>query len=278
MSPETDGPRPLPAHIAASLARSANPAASGNLADSAGQPWAGRHFDGNDFGDDDGSAPERLIRALAEFRAGSVAADAVVDAMRGVRLLIPLVAQLGEAGLDEHGRTVDKTQELAIVTVEAPDGRAALPVFSSVTAMQAWNATARPVPADGVRVALAAAGEQTDLVVLDPTSDTEFAVRRPAVWAMAKSEPWRPPHADPVVREAFDASIGTELGVIGIDLLAGDADARLAGPELIVQLRLVQGLTEAELDAVLARLAQRWASDDVIATRVDSLGVQLLPS
>jgi hypothetical protein len=29
------------------------------------------------------------------------------------------------------------------------------------------------------------------------------------------------------------------------------------------------------LDAVLARLAARWAADDVIATRVDSLAVQL---
>jgi hypothetical protein len=39
---------------------------------------------------------------------------------------------------------------------------------------------------------------------------------------------------------------------------------------------LARGLTREELDAVLGRLAQRWAADDVIATRVDSLRVQLV--
>ncbi len=61
-----------------------------------------------------------------------------------------------------------------------------------------------------------------------------------------------------------------------ISLAAGDPDARLAGPELIVRLALARGLTKEELDAILARLAKRWAASDVIATRVDSLKVQLV--
>ena len=51
---------------------------------------------------------------------------------------------------------------------------------------------------------------------------------------------------------------------------------RLDLPELIVQLSLVAGLTRAELDAVLQRLAARWAADDAIATLVDSLTVRLV--
>jgi hypothetical protein len=245
-------------------------------ADSAGQPWAGREFDENTFGDDDGSAPEPLLEALAAFRAGDAGPDAVVDAVRGSRLLIPLVAQLGDSGLNEHGHTVDKSQELAIVTVAGPDGRTVLPVFSSVIAMQRWNPAARPVPADGTRVALAAASEDTELVVLDPTSETEFVIRRPALWAIARDLPWVPSHLDPAVFTAFVDSIGSELGVHDVSLAAGDPGARLAAEELVVRLELGRGLTREELDSVLARLAQRWAADDVIATRVDSLRVQLV--
>ncbi|WP_431277550.1 SseB family protein [Leifsonia poae] len=245
-------------------------------ADSAGQPWAGRQFDENTFGDDDGSAQPHLLAALAAFRSGEVGPEAVVDAVRTARLLIPLVAQLGESGENEHGHTIDKSQELAIVTVAGPDGRKVLPVFSSVAAMQAWNPLARPVPADGSRVALAAASEETELVVLDPTSETEFVIRRPALWAIAQSQPWVPSYRDPEVFTAFTRSIGSELGVHDVALRPGDPDARLAGEELIVRLELSLGLTQEELNAVLGRLAQRWAGDDVIATRVDSLRVQLV--
>jgi hypothetical protein len=244
--------------------------------DSAGQPWEGREFDDNPFGDDDGSAPPELLGALAAFRAGEVGAEAVVDAVRVVRLLIPLVAELGEEGTSDAGLAIDKTQELSIVTVAAPDGRRVLPVFSSVTAMQAWNPAARPVPAAGPRAALAAVSEETELLVLDPTSETEFVLRRPAVWALAQGQPWLPSERDPVVVEAFRASIGSELGVHDVQLVAGDPGHRLAGDELVVRLTLAAGLTAEELNAILSRLAQRWAADDAIATRVDSLRVQLV--
>ncbi|WP_349864364.1 SseB family protein [Leifsonia sp. WHRI 6310E] len=247
-----------------------------SLGDSAGQPWEGREFDDNPFGDDDGTAPPALLGALAAFRAGEVGPEAVVDALRASRLLIPLVAELGDEGTTEAGLTVDKSQELSIVTVSGPDGRSVLPVFSSVTAMQTWNPAARPVPADGRRVALAAASEETEIVVLDPTSETEFVLRRPAVWAVARGERWLPSDRDPEVFAAFDASIATELGVHAVRLAAGDPGHRFAGEELVVQLALASGLTREELDAILARLAQRWAADDVIATRVDSLRVQLV--
>jgi hypothetical protein len=246
-----------------------------NSADSAGQPWKGRQFDTNSFSGDDGSAPAELIAALSAFASGTGGEHAVVDAFRTSRLLIPLVAHVGDVGVNEHGQQVDKTQELSIVTVAGPDGRNVLPVFSSVTAMQAWNSIARPVPADGIRVALAAASEQTDLVVLDPTSETEFAIRRPALWAIAQSLPWQPAYANPDVLDAFLASARSELAVLDVRLAAGDPRARLAGPEVIAHLELIDSLTRAELDTVLARLAQRWAASDVIATMVDSLAVRL---
>lgn len=247
-----------------------------NSADSAGQPWEGRRFESNTRSSDDGSAPPQLIAALARFRAGEAHEGVVVDAFRDSRLLIPLVAHAGEHGMSDEGLVVDKTQELSIITVSGPDGRNVLPVFSSVAAMTAWNNAARPVPAEGVRVALAAAEERTDVVVVDPTSDTEFAIRRPALWAIAQSTPWLPSHADPDVIAAFERSIGTELAVQRVSIAAGDPEGRLLGPETIVRLSLTPGLTREELDAVLARLAARWAADETIATRVDSLKVSLV--
>lgn len=245
-------------------------------ADSAGVPWADRSFEPNPHAADDGSADPALLAALVAFRAGEGDAGAVVDAYRSARLLIPLVAEKGEEGVGPTGLTVDKTQELSIVTVAAPDGRRVLPVFTSVQTLAAWDPAARPVPVDGVRTALSAAADDTDLVVIDPASPTEFVLRRPAVWAIGQGQRWDPPHMSPEVFAGLQESIGGELGVLDLSVAPGDPDARLRGPELVVRLHLVDGLDQGELDAVLQRLAARWAADDRIAVLVDSLTVKLV--
>jgi hypothetical protein len=250
-------------------------AASGG-ADSAGQPWAGRSFGETAYAGDDGTAPPELLDAIGRFREQRGHEVAVVDALRGARLLIPLVAKLGEAGQNDRGVTVDKSAELSIVTVAGPDGRNVLPVFSSVDAMTRWNPSARPVPADGVRVALAAADEGTDLVVLDATSATEFVVRRPALWALAQSLPWTPSHSDPEVALEFESSASDEGDVVAVTLAAGDPDATLKGPELVVQLALRPGLDQVALTELLERLQSRWSTSELIAARVDSLAVKLV--
>jgi len=249
--------------------------APGNRGDSAGVPWEGRSFESNPHAGDDGSADPALLAALLRFRAGSGAQTEVVDAFRSARVLVPLVAERGEEGVAPSGLAVDKTQELSIVTVAAPDGRRVQPVFSSVQAMQRWDATARPIPVEATRVALAASAEDTDLIVLDPTSETEFVFRRPAVWAIAQGHRWEPSFLSPEVFGALQESVAHELAVIDVAVAAGDPDARLRGPELIVVLELVDGLEREVLDAVLARLAQRWAADDRIAVLADSLTVKL---
>lgn len=245
-------------------------------ADSAGVPWSGRRFEPNPHSGDDGTADPALLTALRAFRAGGGDQVAVVDAYRTARLLIPLLADSGDEGVGVHGLAVDKTQELSIVTVAAPDGRTVLPVFTSVAAMTQWDPSARPVPADGVRTALAAAADDTDLIVIDPGSDTEFILRRPAVWAIAQGQRWEPSFASPEVFAGLQRSIGGELAVLDLSLEQGDPEARLRGPELIVRLELMQGLEQDELDAVLSRLASRWAADDRIAVLVDSLRVTLV--
>lgn len=247
----------------------------GGRGDSAGVPWEGRHFESNPHSGDDGSADPALLTALSRFHSGDGSQKEVVDAFRAARLLIPLVAEKGDEGVGPTGLKVDKTQELSIVTVAAPDGRRVQPVFSSVTALANWDPHARPVPVEAVRAALAAADDETDLIVLDPGSDTEFVIRRPAVWAVAQGEEWVPSHLSSDVYTALQESVAHELAVIDVSIADGDPTARLRGPELIVVLELVDGLDRELLDAVLARLAQRWAADDRIAVLVDSLTVKL---
>lgn len=244
--------------------------------DSAGTPWAGRHFEGNTWDDDDGLVPERLFEALRRFRSSELGESEVIKALRGSRLLIPLIAELGESGHNEHGHLIDKSQELSIVTVSGPDGRTVLPAFTSVDSMRAWNPTARPVPADAARIAIAAASENTDLVVIDPTSPTEFVVRRPALWAIAQDLPWTPSYLDEAVLDAFADAARTESAVVSVGLAAGDPGSTLAGPELVVLLTIANGLDRAALAGVTARLQALWSQSEVIATRVDSLRVQLV--
>ena len=82
--------------------------------------------------------------------------------------------------------------------------------------------------------------------------------------------------ASPEVFSGLQQSVGGELAVIDLAIEPGDPDARLRGPELVVRLQLIHGLDQAELDAVLSRLASRWAADDRIAVLVDSLTVKLV--
>jgi len=244
--------------------------------DSAGQPWAGRQFDNNVNADDDGRAPAQLHDAMVRFASRTAEAAMVVDALHDSRLLVPLVARLGQSGSDERELGTDKSHELSIVAVAGPDGRDVLPVFTSVDAMRTWNVSARPVPVRARQVALAAVQEGIELIVIDPTSDIEFVLRRPVVWAIARSEAWVPPSDDPHVVHEFESSVRRERGVLSVHLADGDPAARLRGPELVVRVGLATGFTRSELDELAARLQFTWARSAVISEKVDSLHMELV--
>ena len=244
-------------------------------ADSAGIPFAGRRFHDNPAASDDGSAPPRVMEAIRRLRAGELGIEGVVEALHSERLLVPLVTVAGDHGVGPYGQTVDKTQELSIVTVAGPDGRAVLPAFTSVDSMRTWDAQARPIPIQASRIALAAAAEGTPLIVVDPGSDTQTVVRSPAFRALATGEGWVPCFADPEVAEAFSRSVEGEPAVSADGLAPAEPEARSAGPELLVLLRLAEGADAGTGQGVLARLRDRWAADELIATRVDSISVRV---
>lgn len=252
--------------------------AAGLPADSAGTPWAGRRFEANRFAADDGTAPAAWLAAVRRFRLGEIRISDVIAELHRTRLLIPLVAHLEQGEITSGGLTADKAAELATVTVATPDGQRALPVFSSVQAMQAWNPDARPVPAEAPRVALAAAGEHTPRVVVDPGTESEFVVRWPALEALATGETWRPAIEDPRVLDAFLRPAAELPSIKSLVLVPGDPHSRLAGPEILVQLEVIDGLEAADLQEMADWLGEQWRADETIMAEVDSIGVRFVRS
>lgn len=246
--------------------------------DSAGKPWQGRAFEANAFAGDDGMAPEQLLAAISSFQTGTAGAEVVVDSVRTSRLLIPLLAQLGESGEGAHGQLVDKSADLSIVTVKSPDDQDSLVVFSSVAAMTRWNSTARPVPSNAIRVALAAASQLSTRVVLDPGSETEFVLRRPAIAKIAQSLPWLPPERNSAVIQAVADSVAKEQLVTDFSLTSGDPTARLAGAELQVTLVLTPGEDAETVRQLVERVTASWSQSEDFARDVDSVSVKLRSS
>ncbi len=248
---------------------------SDRFSDSAGVSWSGRQFEANSWAGDDGSADPELILCVEALRKGTGSAEAVLDALRAARVLVPLLANLGDFALGAHGQTVDKSADLSIVTVETPDHQDGLPVFSSVAAMTAWNREARPVPVSAAKAALAAAQEGNTRLVLDPMSPTEFVVRRPAIAALAQGLEWIHPVRDPRVQQAFDVATQGISEVMTFQLQDIDPHSTLEAAELQLELRLKPAMSREQLELVLKQLAEALAASHDIAEYVDSLRVTL---
>src|SRR5215218_6783701 len=111
------------------------------------------------FAGDDGTADPALQAALRRYADGTAPLADVVTALAPTRVLVPMLAQLEAADVvvhDGHEHTVDKEASAGIVAVRTPDGRTALPVFTSMASMRAWHPEARPVPSGVPRAALSA--------------------------------------------------------------------------------------------------------------------------
>ena len=98
------------------------------------------------FAGDDGSSDPSVLERLAARRRGEGTSAEVLSALMASRLLVPVVAVLGEVEYDENGLAHDKTSDMAAVLVEGADGRRGLLAFTGTDTMKAWNPEARPVP------------------------------------------------------------------------------------------------------------------------------------
>ncbi|GAB4063039.1 SseB family protein [Angustibacter speluncae] len=224
-----------------------------------------------EFAGDDGAPDDALVAALA-------AADvlAVVGALATARVFVPVVAVLGETGESSlTGLASDKSADMALVTLTAPDGRQALPVFSSAEALAGWDARARPVPVRARRAALSAVDDGCDLLVVDP-GGAGVVVPRPALWAVARDEPWVPSPAHPdVVRSV--AEVAEAVGAHE-PALAGAFCEPGRRAELAVVLALRPGLDRDDLVALTTRVSEALAARPEVADLVDSLELRVVPA
>jgi hypothetical protein len=245
-------------------------AETGGVGDSAGVPWAGRTLTAQPFAGDDGTTDPGLLAALTGWRDRGDAASLtdVVRAWAPTRVLVPIVAVLGEGedlkAAAEHGQG-DKSADMALVTITGRDGRRILPAFSSISALAAWNATARPVPVEAARAAQAAVLEGCDRIAVDPAGPLDCLLPRPAVWAVAQGRDWAPPAEDPEVLAAVAKIAGAVAGLVAHRC---EADG-VAG--LNVVLGLPVGLDADQVQQIAGRASQLLAADDLVAERADSL-------
>lgn len=276
--------RKLPAHIAAALAD--------NPADSAGRPWEGRDLSGagnplHKFDNDDGRADPAYVAAVLSLLEGGGDEAAVVRTLATARIFVPILAQVAETAAGSAGMEADKEADMALISLKAPDGRKALPVFTSAAALADWHPDARPVAVFAPRAALSAVADDAELMVIDPGADFTFVVRRPAVWALAQQIEWLPAYVDPEIADIVATLAAMEQDVLQVGLGAGSgvparsADGKLAlgggaGPELRLEARLRGGMSQEAVQGLLQRFQDQLRSHRQFVERVDSLEVKLI--
>lgn len=129
------------------------------------------------FPDDDGSADPEVRAALAAYDADPATGHpAALAALQDSRVLVPVVATLGEVEHDEQGLAHDKSSEMAAVLITGRDGRTALLAFTSTETMAAWNPQARPVAVSAREAAQSAVHDGADALVVDLAGPALFAV------------------------------------------------------------------------------------------------------
>jgi hypothetical protein len=102
---------------------------------------------------------------------------------------VPVAAMPVEAVLGADGLVRDKTVEMALPVMIGTDGRRALPAFTSLAAMAAWDPAARPVPVATRRAAQGAVQEGCAFLVLDPAGPVTWVADRAQVESLAREGP-----------------------------------------------------------------------------------------
>lgn len=227
--------------------------------DSAEVPWAGRDLAPSGFEADTGEADGVLRAVLADPDADDAALMAAVAA---ARFVVPIVAE-----------PTPGTVDMAAVTLVAPDGQRALPVFTGTDALAAWDPGARPVPVTPSRAGQAAVQERCEVVVVDVAGPVTRVLRPSMVWALAQQREWVPPHTDPFVTRGVEAATDGEEDVASVGVEEGQP---LGEGVLGVVLHLRAGLTPEQVRTVATRVGERLAADGELRARIDGLAFRIV--
>ncbi len=229
----------------------------------------------NPFSGDDGAVQPAIAAALS-VADHAQRQEALVAALGSGRVFVPVQAHAhpGVSGAegtnvkitahDSHNPDTVALEEAGQLTVPAPGGLRAMPVFSSAHSLTEFDPEARPVPLLG-RNAAAQALLHTGLLALD---GNDF-FGRSAVLAIASDEAWFAPWLDPRIR------MNVEQALVGCE--AAQAVRILAGPNGVVRVAVVvsdfAGMDGAR-DAV-TRVTEALRTDGYLKSHLDL--VEIVP-
>jgi len=223
------------------------------------------------YRDDHGDADPAVAAALAAYAAGTGGEHAVLVALAGSRLLVPVVAvradeqtvladeqteTLGPRGLPVHG---EKVSEVAMPSIIGRDGRPALAAFTCLDAVRRWRPAARPVPVPALGV-WQSAMQESSAVVIDIAGPVPLAIEGARLAAMAAGARVPAMHEDPDVWQQVAAAAGEVAPGIRVRLSPApegvDFTLELAPPAGVT--RPVPPHTASQIaDAAMERLAGR---------------------
>lgn len=145
------------------------------------------------FSGDDGGVDPDVLSALAAYGQVQDADEAearlaALEVLQDSRVLVPVVAVLGEVEYDESGLARDKTSDMASVLMTGKDGRTALLAFTGMTGLARWDAGARPVPVPVRQAAQAAIQDEAVALVIDVAGPVSFVIEDAALLAVARGD------------------------------------------------------------------------------------------
>ena len=196
----------------------------------------------------------------------------VVKALSGARLYAPIVPMVVDQEVGENGLMADNSSEMAMVRLQAEDGRECTPGFSGIPPLTAWHSDARPVPIESERLVLGAIEAESQLVVLDPGAEPSFLLRRPAMFAFVQSQPWTPSWADPEVAQRLRTIAESFPWLARIGASPGSNSVHLGGPELGITLGVESEVPPEEV----RRFQEAVAGDEELVAKIDSLAIRLV--
>ncbi len=237
--------------------------------DSSGLPWAHRELSASGYEQDHGEADPAVRALMATLTAypSSAGEQELLAKVAAARWLVPVVAVAKDTQIKD-GMRVDGHAEMATVILTTPDGQRALPLFTGLDSLAAWDPTARPVPVSADVAAQAAVSESADTLILDLGSAHGLALRPSMVWALAMAREWLPAHADPVVARGVAAAVAEESDVVGHLVEEGEP---AASGILRVVLVLRPGLDADGVAALATRVGERIATDGELRARIDGI-------
>lgn len=233
----------------------------------------------NPFAGDDGEVQPQMAGALALTDVAE-RQEALVAALATGRVFVPVQAHAHpgyeDGAVASHtpspNPNAEALEEASELTVLAPGGLRAMPVFSSAAALAEFDPEARPLPVLG-RNAAAQALLHTGLLALDPVGENSPLVGdffgRSAVVAIASDEVWLAPWIDP--------QIPMRLRSVLAGCEAAQSVTVSAGRQGVVRIAVViadhVGIEGAR--DVVARVARALVHDPYLKSHLDL--VEILP-